>query len=119
MGLLALAGLSGVGCSVLIVDGGCGEEPTPQQESGDSAVPGFSGTASGDASGGGSESLLVAAARARGAREAADAETLASDPYLAEALDRLHAAISDLARTRWSARAPAVLAAGLRALARE
>src|SRR4051812_3593318 len=115
MGLLALAGLSGVGCSVLIVDGGRGEEPTPQQQ----AVSGVSGTASGDASGGGSESLLVAAARARAAREAADGETLASDAFLVEVLDRLHAAISDLAGTRWSARAPAVVAAGLRAVARE
>src|SRR3982751_4485918 len=102
--------LSGVGCSVLVVDGGRGEEPTPQRE----AVSGIPGTSSGDASGGGSESLLAAAARARAAREAADAEALASDAFLVEVLDRLHAAISDLARTRWSARAPAVLAAGLR-----
>src|SRR3954454_24759381 len=116
MGAVSWPGcLSGVGCSVLAVDGGRGEEPTPQRE----AVSGFSGTASDDASGGGSESLLAAAARARAAREAADAEVLASDAFLVEVLDRLHAAISDLAGARWAARAPAVWAAGLRALARE
>src|SRR3954469_9014242 len=107
--------LSGVGCSVLVVDGGRGEGPTPQRE----AVSGISGTASDDASGGGSESLLAAAARARAAREAADAEVLASDAFLVEVLDRVHAAISDLTGTRWPARAPAVWAGGLRALARE
>ena len=59
------------------------------------------------------------AARARAAREAADVDTLASDPYLAELVDRLHAVISDLADTRWSSRGPAVLAAAARAVARE
>src|SRR4051794_6972701 len=68
--------LSGVGCSVLVVDGGRGEEPTPQRE----AVSWFSGTASDDASG----RFVGAAARARAARDAADAEALASDAFLVE-----------------------------------
>jgi hypothetical protein len=53
------------------------------------------------------------------AAPAADDETLACDPYLADALARLQAAITDLADTRWAARGPAVLTAALRALARE
>src|SRR4051794_16579450 len=71
------------------------------------------------APGGGSGSVLGVAARAREAREVADADAVASDAFLAEVLARLQADISDLAETRWSARGPGVLAAALRALARE
>jgi hypothetical protein len=99
--------LSVVGCSVLIVDGGRDQEPIPQQP----AAAGVSGACS--------DGIVEAAVRARAAREAADADTLAGDPYLTEVLARLHEAITDLSQTRWSARGPAVLAAGLRALARE
>jgi hypothetical protein len=59
------------------------------------------------------------AARAREARDEADAEALAADPFLAEALDLLDAARSILADIRWFTRGPALLAAAARALARE
>src|SRR4051794_23339861 len=62
---------------------------------------------------------LEARAAARLARVAADDETLAGDPYLADAFARLQAAVADLADTRWGARGPAVLTAALRALTRE
>src|SRR3954452_24642001 len=82
--------------------GGGGEEPTPRQD----AVSGICGAASHDTSDG----FVEAAARARAAREAADAEALAASPFLAEALDRLQAAIRTVAETRWSTHGPAVLA---------
>src|SRR4051812_20433293 len=89
------------------------------------AVSGISGASSGaasgdasDASGGGSGSVGVVAARVRAAREVADADAVASDPFLAQVLDRLQAAIRTVAGTRWSTRGPGVLAAALRALAR-
>ena len=62
---------------------------------------------------------LEVRAAARVERVAADDGTLAGDPYLADALAKLHAAVTDLADTRWAARGPAVLTAALRVLARE
>jgi hypothetical protein len=76
--------------------------------------PGVPGAASPDAS----SDLLVVAGRAREAREAADAQALASDAFLTEALDLLDAALDILADIRWSTRGPGVLAAGARAVAR-
>src|SRR5215212_4760963 len=78
---LGLGCLSGVGCSILIVDGGRGGEPTPHEE----AVSGIPDASSHDAS----SDFLVVAGRAREARDAADAQALAADPFLTEALDLL------------------------------
>src|SRR3954447_14055705 len=122
---LASTSLSGGGCSVLIVDGGRGEgrtsgqqpprdaaaEPSrpsdPTSDGGSDASSNLGSRASSDGGlGGGVESVLAVAARARAAREAGDADALAADRFLAEALDRVHAVISDLDDTRWSTRAP-------------
>jgi hypothetical protein len=119
------------------MDGGRDQEPIPQQPpreraAASPAVPHDASNASSNAASdansdgpaGGSSRRNgrdedAARAAARAAREAADVDAVACDPYLAEALARLHEAITDLADTRWSARGPRVLAAGLRALARE
>jgi len=123
-----------VACSVLSMDGGT-DEPTQEQrhdsvpvsEPDEHAVSApESGATSADShvtsraavmdvrdEG---EAALAARAAARRAREAADADSLAGDPYVHDALERLHAAITDLAGTRWAARGPDVLVAALRAV---
>jgi hypothetical protein len=109
--------LSVVGCSILIVDGGHDQpipESTEQPPEPPAAAP-VSGVSPGDVVDG----VHAAALAARQGREAGDAEALAGDAYLADALARLRAAVSDLAATRWSARGPGMLAAAARALARE
>jgi hypothetical protein len=98
-----------VGCSVVNMDGGIIEPDGPDEQPAPNSCS-IPGTGADD---------LEARAAARSARVAADDETLAGDSYLADALARLQAAITDLANTRWAARGPAVLTAALRALARE
>jgi hypothetical protein len=98
-----------VGCSVVNMDGGIIESGGPEERRAPNShsIPGN-----------GADDLEARAA-ASAARVIADGETLAGDPYLADAFARLQAAITDLAETRWTARGPAVLTAALRALTRE
>jgi hypothetical protein len=94
---------------VLFVDGGRGEEPIPREQT----VSGIPDASFDDRSGG----FVEAAARARAARDAADAEALASDALLAEAFDLVDAALDILAGIAWSTRGPGVLAAAAPAFA--
>jgi hypothetical protein len=48
-------------------------------------------------------------------RAEADAATLESDPYFADALSHLREAITEVAQTRWAARGPHAVAAAIRA----
>src|SRR3954462_9080620 len=110
--------LSVVGCSVSIVDGGPGEsivdggpgeQPIPQQPWQQNAVVGDENA----------QRVVQAAAAAQAARAGADADTLAADAFLNEALTRVAEGISDLTDTRWACRGPAVVAAAVRAIARQ
>src|SRR4051812_39639074 len=96
--------LSGVGCSVVDMDGGNSEAGGADEQCAPNSRSSILGSGADD---------LAARSAARVVRAVGDDETLAGGPYLADAIARLHAATAALSESRRPARGPAVLRAAL------